>query len=136
MLVATWWTRSAFHGRPKIFSGTEIFLASTPFCVYKIVSILLASNFHQSSSAAWNSTANEQFPCFRLDRNDSQVFSRNAVASHSAGHALAFGHPAAVAPAAADRSRLALAVLLAVRSRSAVKTVALDHALEALAFGN
>ena len=68
----------------------------------------------------------------RVNVNDLQILHRDAVATHAAGHAHFLWHFVAKPPPI--EPGFAFGVLLTVSARTAVETMALDHALEALAF--
>jgi hypothetical protein len=95
----------------------------------------LAVDLDDRAASAGNRAADEDLAGFRLDRDYGQTFGGDAITAHASCHALVLGNTSAIASSAAERTRLALRVLLAVGARTAVESVSLDHALEALAFG-
>src|SRR3989344_6643387 len=147
--VTTWWTRSAFHGKPKSASGRVIFPASLPCMLYILVSISVLklmctslrvrrspADLDKRATASGYGAGNDYLARLGQYLEHRQIAYRYAVATHAACHAHAFGNATSGAAAsAADRAGATVAVLLGVRGRAAMESVALNNALEAAALG-
>src|SRR3990172_11991591 len=86
--------------------------------------------FHIGVVVSRHRSLDEDDVGFRDDVHHAEVFHRDALAPHPAGHAHPLEDPRGVGTAA-DRSRGALTVALAVGPESAAEMVTFDDSLEA-----
>src|SRR4029079_14005522 len=90
--------------------------------------------FNQRSASSGNRAFYEHEVVFGIYKYDFQIFLGYTVGDHSARHSHSFRNMGA--ESSSDGTRFAFGMLLSVRSWSSMETVALDHSLETLTFGN